>query len=98
MNKHKEFIKDHAFSNAFSNALTKHSGISDEICPRLLTILAEEFSLNTEGFSNVFQHSDTFHQWCSESPIDREFGAIGSFFTADLSGKNTYAFQPYTCP
>src|SRR6185503_15232861 len=55
MNKHKEFIKDRAFSNAFSNALTKHSGISDEICPRLLTILAEEFSLNTEGFSNVFQ-------------------------------------------
>ena len=59
-----------------------------------MSMVAEEFSLNTEGFSNALQHSVCFNHWCSESPSDALFGTMGSFFAADLVGKNIFAFPP----
>src|SRR3954451_7908227 len=91
MNRHKEFIKQKAFAKALSCAISRHPDTTSELLPNLLSILVEEFSLTTEGFSNPFQHSPLLDQWCSESDQDREFGAIGSFFTTDLSGRNTLA-------
>src|SRR6185436_16046272 len=37
-------------------------------------------------------------KWCSDSPGDHEFGALGSFFNTDLSGQNTFAFPRYLNP
>ena len=58
----------------------------------LLSILVEEFHLNVEGFATPLSHSNEFQYWCSESAADQEFGALGSFFSYDLSGKNTFGF------
>jgi len=91
MNRHKEFIKQKAFAKALSCAISRHPDTTSELLPNLLSILVEEFSLTTEGFSNPFQHSPLLDKWCSEADQDREFGAIGSFFTTDLSGRNTLA-------
>ena len=45
-----------------------------------------------EGFATPLSHSNEFQYWCSESAADQEFGALGSFFSYDLSGKNTFGF------
>ena len=97
MNRHKEFIKQKGFTRALSNAISRHPVTTSELLPNLLSILVEEFSLTTEGFSNPFQHSPLFHHWCSESDQDVEFGGMGSFFTSDLFGHNTFAL-PQTIP
>jgi hypothetical protein len=98
-NKHKEFINHQTFVKALSTILsTYHGDTAAALSPDFMSIIAEEFSLNTEGFSNSLHHSSLFDQWCSECNHDRDFGSIGSFFTTDLSGKNTFAFPPINFP
>jgi len=94
INNYKEFIGQNAFLYALSDVLPTHSNEIVNLCPKFMSMVAEEFSLNTEGFSNALQHSVCFNHWCSESPSDTAFGTMGSCFAADLVGKNIFAFPP----
>jgi len=94
-NKHKEFIPLNSFYHELLLAIERernHPNLRWSVRSSFLSILVEEFHLNVEGFATPLFHSNEFQYWCSESASDQEFGALGSFFSYDLSGKNTFGF------
>jgi len=94
-NKHKEFIPLNSFYHELLLAIERernHPNLRWSVRSSFLSILVEEFHLNVEGFATPLSHSNEFQYWCSESAADQEFGALGSFFSYDLSGKNTFGF------
>ena len=64
INNYKEFIGQNAFLHALSDVLPIHSNETVNLCPKFVSMLAQEFSLSTEGFSNALQHSACFNHWC----------------------------------
>ena len=52
-------------------------------------VLALKLALSTEANTSSLGHSPSFSCWGSVEPEDRYFGSTGSFWEADLTGKNS---------